>query len=90
MPKSDEILEGDLGGKSEVLEMKMVGVGGRAGCHGAQNLAEFGKHPTKFRARRASCQRQGAADLKAAPLPPAPFLQFAVWWTLFWWLGCPK
>ncbi len=42
MPKSDEILEGDLGGKSEVWEMKVVGAGGRAGC-GTQNLAEFGK-----------------------------------------------
>ncbi len=44
MPKSDEILEGDLGGKSEVLEMKVVGACGRAGCHGAQNLAEFGRN----------------------------------------------
>ncbi len=79
-PKSDEKVDAFLGA---VLENKWRGRrkgGGRWGLE----LGNLWQALRKSRARRAPCQRQGAADLKAAPLPPAPFLQFVGWWTLFW------
>ena len=40
-----------------------------------ENLSTCDRSPENL-ARHAPCRRQGAADLKAAPLPLSPFLQF--------------